>query len=66
MRDTVDGINEKAWEREMRRVPETERKAGDRVTCPKCGVTLVLIKRLGLWACDPGTNRRHGCLDDRR
>lgn len=40
-------------------------KAGDRVTCPHCGRTLVLVARLGLWACDPGTKRRHRCLDDR-
>lgn len=30
--------------------------------CPHCGAQLVLVKRNGLWACDPGTKRRHACL----
>lgn len=41
---------------------EQVRKAGDVVACPSCGQSLVLVRRLGLWACDPGTKRRHSCL----
>jgi ribosomal protein L37AE/L43A len=39
-----------------------ERKAGDKVRCPKCGRELVLVSRRGLWACDLGTSRRHACI----
>jgi ribosomal protein L37AE/L43A len=51
---------------EDRTTKQPERKAGDQVKCPRCGKTLVLVKNRGLWACDPGTKRRHSCLDDRR
>ncbi len=43
-----------------------QKKPGDKVKCPRCGATLVLVSNRGLWACDPGTKRRHACLDDRR
>jgi hypothetical protein len=46
--------------------PLEPKKAGDTVRCTRCGVHLVLVKRNGLWACDPGTKIRHACLDDRR
>lgn len=39
-----------------------ERKAGSIVTCPHCGAKLVLVRRLGLWACNPGTKIRHACI----
>lgn len=42
------------------------RQAGDRAFCPKCRAALVFVSRRGLWACDAGTLRRHGCFDDRR
>jgi hypothetical protein len=44
----------------------TTRQAGDRAICPKCRAALVFVSRRGLWACDAGTLRRHGCFDDRR
>lgn len=32
-------------------------------TCPHCGAHLILIRRLGVWACDPGTRHRHVCIE---
>jgi hypothetical protein len=42
--------------------PTPSTKPGDHVKCPHCGAVLVLVSRLGLWACDLGTKRRHRCL----